>query len=481
MTALWSASEAAAATGGRVTGDWIATGISIDSRTVRSGDLFVALEDQRDGHEFVAAALEKGAVAALVSHVPEGVSQDRLLIVEDTLEGLTALGRAARARTGAKVVAVTGSVGKTGSKEMLRAALGRQGQVHAAEKSYNNHWGVPLTLARMPRDTAFAVIEIGMNAPGEIAPLARLARPHLALITTVAAVHLEAFGSIEGIAHEKAEIAQGLEPGGVVLLNLDCETFDIQAAHVRDLGARAVSFGADPGAKYRLSWVTLTETATTVQAVTRGVPLMFKIGQPGRHLASNALGVLAAVDLLGMDVPRAAMTLASWSAPEGRGARWRVALGPGGIDGSVLLIDESYNANPAAMRAAFEVFALSQPQDGVGRVNRGRRIALLADMLELGPQAEAMHAALANHPALGKVDLIHCAGPLMRALYDALPIEKRGQWAPTSQALAGQVRRLIDAGDVVMCKGSLGSKAGLLVDAVKALGQVQPWDGQGAE
>ena len=243
MSALWTAAEAAEATGGRARGDWAATGVSIDTRTLAPGDLFVALQAERDGHDFAAQALEKGAAAALVSRIPEGLEDAPLLLVEDTLVALTALGAAGRARSDARVIAVTGSVGKTGSKEMLRAALGTQGRSHAAEASYNNHWGVPLTLARMPRDTDFAVIEIGMNAPGEIAPLSRLARPHVALITTVAAVHLEAFGSVEGIAREKAAIAEGLEPGGALILNRDTDTYEVQKTTGEAAGATVRSFG----------------------------------------------------------------------------------------------------------------------------------------------------------------------------------------------------------------------------------------------
>ena len=410
MTALWTSAEAGAATGGRVTGDWAASGVSIDTRTLAPGDLFVALKDQRDGHDFVAQALEKGAAAALVSRIPEGVAEDApLLIVEDVLGGLEALARAARARAQARVVAVTGSVGKTSTKEMLRTALGPQGRTHAAEKSYNNHWGVPLTLARMPRDTAFAVIEVGMNAPGEIAPLSRLARPHVGLITTVAAVHLEAFGGIEGIAAEKGSLAAGLEPGGTMILNADIDTLPI----LRDQagGARIVTFGAAEGADYRLNKVHLTEAALVAEAECAGIPQVFKLSAPGRHLAMNALGALAAVAELGGDLAQGALALASWGAQEGRGARWDVVLGPGGIDGAIRLIDESYNANPAAMAAALEVFAATRPQHDVGRVAKGRRIAFLADMLELGPTAGQLHAGLADLDAMRAIDTVHCAGP----------------------------------------------------------------------
>ena len=476
MSALWTSAEAVAATGGRVSGDWTAAGVSIDTRTLVPGDLFVALKDQRDGHDFVAQALEKGAAAALVSRRPVGISEDApLLIVDDVLGGLERLAQAARARTEARVVAVTGSVGKTSTKEMLRTALSAQGRTHAAEQSYNNHWGVPLTLARMPRDTEFAVIEIGMNAPGEIAPLSRLARPHVGLITTVAAVHLEAFEDIDGIAAEKGALAEGLGPGGAMVLNADIATLPILRGAAG--AARVVTFGENAAADYRLLSVRLGEAVLTAEADCAGARQIFKLSAPGRHLALNALGALAAVAELGGDVAQAALALASWSAQEGRGARWDVVLGPGGIDGSIRLIDESFNANPAAMAAALEVFAVTTPQNDVGRVARGRRIAFLADMLELGPTSPRLHAGLARLEAMAAIDTVHCAGPLMKNLHEALGPRQRGMWFQTTAELAAAAPRLVDAGDVVMCKGSKGSKTGLLVEAIKKLGAAEPLNG----
>jgi len=476
MSALWTSAGAVAASGGRSTQTWAATGVSIDTRTLDPGDLFVALTDQRDGHDFVAQALEKGAAAAMVSRLPEGVPDTApLLIVDDVLSGLEALARAARARTEARVIAVTGSVGKTSTKEMLRTALSAQGRTHAAEKSYNNHWGVPLTLARMPQETEFAVIEIGMNAPGEIAPLSRLARPHVGLITTVAAVHLEAFAGLEAIAAEKGALAEGLEPGGTMVLNADIATLPILLDRAGE--ARIVTFGEAAGADFRLSKLCLTETALTVRADCGGDVHIFKLSAPGRHLAMNALGALAAVAAAGGDLPTATLALASWSAQDGRGARWDIVLGPGGIDGTIRLIDESYNANPAAMAAALEVFATITPQNDVGRVSRGRRIAFLADMLELGPTAGQLHAGLADLEAIGAVDTVHCAGPLMRNLHEALAPRQRGQWRETTAELAAAAPKLVDAGDVVMCKGSNGSKTRLLVEAIKKLGAAEPLNG----
>ncbi|MGX0976782.1 UDP-N-acetylmuramoyl-tripeptide--D-alanyl-D-alanine ligase [Roseovarius sp. MBR-51] len=470
---LWSAQEAAAATGGRVTGDWQVSGVSIDTRTLRPGDLFVALSAARDGHEFVAQALAKGAAAALVSHVPEGVGADApLLVVEDVQAGLEALGRAGRARSRAKVVAVTGSVGKTSTKEMLRDVLSHQGRTHAAEASYNNHWGVPLTLARMPVDTQFAVIEIGMNHPGEIAPLARMARPHVAVITTVAAAHLEAFEDIEGIAREKASIFEGLEPGGVAVINADIATAPILRAEAMRHAARTLSFGTARGAHHRLLNVELHDRVTVGHARAWRSPLVYKVGVPGRHFAMNALAVLAVVQVLGCDRAVAMADLAGWAPPAGRGTREELVLDLASDGMSIDLIDDAFNANPTSMAAALEVLAAAQPRDGVGRVARGRRIAILGDMLELGADEVAMHAGLADLPSMAQIDEIHCVGPRMRALWEVLAEDRQGRWAATAEDLAAQAHRLIDAGDVVLVKGSKGSRVSLVVEALRRAGRV---------
>ncbi|WP_297780233.1 UDP-N-acetylmuramoyl-tripeptide--D-alanyl-D-alanine ligase [uncultured Roseovarius sp.] len=470
---LWSAQEAAAATGGRVTGDWQVSGVSIDTRTLQRGDLFVALSAARDGHEFVAQALAKGAAAALVSHVPEGVGGDApLLIVEDVQAGLEALGRAGRARSRAKVVAVTGSVGKTSTKEMLRDVLRHQGRTHAAEASYNNHWGVPLTLARMPVDTQFAVIEIGMNHPGEIAPLARMARPHVAVITTVAAAHLEAFEDIEGIAREKASIFEGLEPGGVAVINADIATAPSLRAEAVRHAARILSFGTARGAHHRLLNVELHDRVTVGHARAWRSPLVYKVGVPGRHFAMNALAVLAVVQVLGCDRAVAMADLAGWAPPAGRGTREELVLDLASDGMSIDLIDDAFNANPTSMAAALEVLAAAQPRDGVGRVARGRRIAILGDMLELGADEVAMHAGLADLPYMAQIDEIHCVGPRMRALWEVLSEGRQGRWAATAEDLAAQAHRLIDAGDVVLVKGSKGSRVSLVVEALRRAGRV---------
>jgi UDP-N-acetylmuramoyl-tripeptide--D-alanyl-D-alanine ligase len=468
---LWSSDDAVRATGGRTTGPWVAGGVSIDTRTLRPGDLFVALKDLRDGHDFVAQALANGAAAALVSHVPDGVAQDApLLIVPDVLAALEGLGRAARARSRARVVGVTGSVGKTSTKEMLRAVLGRQGRVHAAEASYNNHWGVPLTLARMPVDADFAVIEIGMNHPGEIGPLARMARLDVAMITTVAAAHLEAFEDVAGIAHEKAAIMDGLVPEGVAVLPVDLDVSPVLLAKAAALGATVVTFGRADGADFRIERVSIQDQATLVQGTRHGLPLLFKVGTPGAHFASNATAALAVAEALGCDPMIAAHDIALWHPPAGRGTRERIVMDR--VEETFFdLIDDAFNANPASMAAGLDLLITARPVDGLGRIGGGRRIAILGDMLELGGAEDALHAAIAAHPGLEAVGLIHCVGPRMRVLHAALPRRQRGEWVATAEEIAPRAKALIDAGDIVLVKGSKGSRVSLVVDALRKLAQ----------
>jgi UDP-N-acetylmuramoyl-tripeptide--D-alanyl-D-alanine ligase len=453
---LWTAADAAAATGGAARGDWAVTGFGIDSRAIVPGQMFVALKAARDGHDFVRAALDAGAAAALVSRVPEGCGDAPLLLVPDVQAALEALGRAGRARTRARVIAVTGSVGKTSTKEMLRHCLSAQGATHAAIKSYNNHWGVPLTLAAIPPEADYAVVEIGMNHPGEIAPLSRTARPHVALVTTVAPVHLEAFPDtgIEGIAREKASIFEGLEPGGAAIWNADVETADILSER------GTVSFGRG-GADWNLTAVKSTAEATACAADTPRGPLAFRIGTPGAHFALNALAVLAASDAAGADVARAALSLSDWTPPEGRGRRHALRIDPEGVP--VDLIDDAYNANPASVGAALDLLAGTEPPRGA------RRVAILGDMKELGATAPALHAALAGHPAMDRIDAVHTVGPLMRHLHDALPPLRRGRHAATSEAL--DLRELLRPGDAVLVKGSLSMQMARIVEALRDAGR----------
>jgi len=468
--ALWTSREATTATGGNSTSKWQADGVSIDTRTIRTGDLFVALKADRDGHDFVKMALQKGAAAALVTHRPDNVPDDApLLIVPDVLKALEALGQAARARTDAKVLAITGSVGKTSAKEMARTVLSRQGRTHAAEASYNNHWGVPLTLARMPKDTQYAVIEIGMSNPGEIAPLSRLARPDVALITTVAAAHLEAFDDITGIAREKASIIDGLASNGIAVLNADIETSAVLDNYAARRDVTRVSFG-QMSQIWRLDHVALSEGQTLVQAGTPNGPLMFKLSTAGRHFAMNGLGILAACAALGADPVQAAMDLGHWAPPAGRGTHEIVVIDPATTGEDLTLLDDAFNANPTSLTAALEVLASYAPRDNVGRVVKGRRVAILGDMLELGADEIQMHADIVKDPSVPALHLIHCAGPRMRHLYDVLPDGQRGVWAQTAADLAAQASSLVDTGDVVLVKGSKGSKIALVVDAIRKLG-----------
>ncbi|WP_293576848.1 UDP-N-acetylmuramoyl-tripeptide--D-alanyl-D-alanine ligase [Phaeobacter sp.] len=474
---LWSAQEAAAATGGQAIGNWCVDGISIDTRSIAKGDLFVALKAARDGHDFVAQALEKGAAAALVSRRPEGVADDApLLLVSDVQQALEDLGRAARARTDARVIAVTGSVGKTSTKEMLARMLSDQGRTHAAVASYNNHWGVPLTLARMPRDTDFAVIEIGMNHPGEIAPLAKQARPHVAMVTTVAPVHLEAFDGIEGIAAEKAAIMEGLEPGGVAVLNADIAEVPILQQVAQAQGATPRWFGAGDGPvtpDYRLVRTHLRGEETEAEVTdAAGRSHHLQIQSLGAHFAMNALGALACLAALDLDLGKAVQSLSLWSPVTGRGARETVSLGAslgaergtgqGADRGEVLLLDDSYNANPTSVAAALAVLAATPCE--------GRRIAYLGDMKELGPQEQALHAALADLPAIADLDVVHCIGSLMGVLHAALPADKRGSHYASSAEVTPDLATQISAGDVVLAKGSLSMALVKVVDGIRELG-----------
>ena len=458
MTALWTAADAAAATGGRALGAWAAGGVGIDSRNLAERDLFVALHGARDGHEFVAAALQAGAAAAMVERV-ESEAQP-LLVVADTQAGLEALGRAGRARTGARIAAVTGSVGKTGTKEALRHVLGRQGPTHASAASYNNHWGVPLTLARMPPETAYGVLELGMNHAGEIATLTRQARPHVALITLIAPAHLGYFDSVEAIADAKAEIFDGLEPGGTAVLNRDDEQYSRLHVRAERRAGRIVTFGAHDEADWRLVEAASDPDGSDVVAEYRGTRHAFRVGIPGRHWVQNSLGILAVVEALGADVAAASQALADLEPPAGRGRKRGIAV-PGG---DALLLDESYNANPASMQAALEL---------LGQMP-GRRVAVLGDMLELGERGAELHAGLAEPLARAGVACLFSCGPLMAALQAALPAAVRGVHASDSASLVDELLHELRPGDAVLVKGSLGSRMGLIVEALTRGGSGAP-------
>jgi len=457
---LWTSHDAEQAARGHASSEWSASGVSIDTRTLQSGDLFVALHGPNfNGHNFVPDALARGAAAAMVD---EEIESGTLLKVDDTMEALEDLGRAARQRTKASVIAITGSVGKTGTKEALKLVLSRQGETAASEGSLNNHWGLPLSLSRMPATADFGIFEMGMNHPGEIAPLSLLARPHVALITTVEPVHSEFFENENAIADAKAEIFTGLESGGAVVLNRDNRHFQrlSDAARARDI-ERIISFGIDDKADFRLLDAVPENGGTVIRADLGGAMHTYRLAVPGRHWLINSLGVLATVAAVGGHVASAAAALNDLEAPKGRGRFHRVHM----VDGEMTLIDESYNASPVSMRAALQVLGQTPVAPG------GRRIAVLGDMLELGDESPSLHAALAEVLADEQIDLVFTAGPDMAHLHSALDPAKRGAHAIDSQSLLPMVCEAVAAGDAVAVKGSAGSKTGIIVDALMGLGE----------
>ncbi len=471
---LWTAYEAAAATGGVLCArgggakewlaeDWAANGISIDTRSLKPGDMFVALRDARDGHEFLKNAFEAGATVALVARAPEDAPEGApLLVVGDTLDGLRDLAVAARMRNFGKRIAVTGSAGKTSTKEILRGILSPSGAVHAADKSFNNHWGVPLTLARLPMHADYGVFEIGMNHAGEITPLTGLVRPHAAIVTTVGAAHLEFFDSVEGIAEAKAEIFSGLAPGGMAILPADNEYFGLLKKRAEQAGAAGfVTFGEKDGADFQLLSYEPVGAGAQIAVSIRGTRRDILAGIPGRHQAVNMLAALAAAESIGADLDPAIEALATLTPAEGRGARLTISV----HGGDATLIDESYNANPASMAAAIGLLGASPVGEG------GRRIAVLGEMLELGPDAPKLHANVAKALVAAKVDRVYAAGDLMRHLWDALPPAMRGLHAGSAVGLVGPVEDAVSSGDVVMVKGSNASKVSAVARALSERGK----------
>jgi UDP-N-acetylmuramoyl-tripeptide--D-alanyl-D-alanine ligase len=445
---LWTSAEAVTATLGKDSGDFTVSGLSIDTRTLKPGDLFVALQgDNRDGHDFVKAALEAKAGAALVTRTPDGVT-GALLTVGHTQRGLEDLARGARARSNARIVAVTGSAGKTTTKEILGLACNALGRTHASAASYNNHWGVPLSLASLPRDAEYGIFEVGMNHFGELRNLVSFVRPHVALVTTIAPAHLEFFGNCESIADAKSEIFEGLEPGGAALVPADSAYADRLTARAKQAKvARIVSFGEKGEAK--LISFTADGNGMRVKADILGTAVDAYVGAPGAHIAQNVVGALAAIALLDGDVLNAAAALKNFTALKGRGARFEA--------NGISVIDESYNANPASMAAAMALLGASS----------GRKIAVLGDMLEMGEGAAAHHAGLAAPLAANKVDLVFACGAQMKSLWDALPNAQRGAYAENSKLLAPHVMAAAKPGDTVLVKGSNGAKMSVIIEALR--------------
>ncbi len=459
---LWTSAEAAVATGGQAPTPWIANGVSIDSRSIEAGDLFVALAGpNHDGHDFVRAAFKRAAAAAMVTRRSEEQPSDApLLLVVDTFEGLQTLAGRARERSAARIVAVTGSVGKTGTKELLAGALAGDGRTLASAGNLNNHIGVPLSLARLPCEASYGVFEVAMNHAGEIAPLSRLIRPHIALITTVAPVHTETFPDLDAVADAKAEIFEGLEPDGAAVLNCDNAYFDRLAKAARAAGAsRIISFGESPEADARLVDWYPARAGGTVVATMGGTRLDYEITLSGRHWALNSVAAVAAAAAAGVSIERAAGALRTVSPVKGRGTRHQIAC----RDGLYELIDESYNASPVAVRAAIETLAEVTPARP-----EGRRVAVLGDMLELGEAAAQWHADLAGDLEDAGIDIVFTAGALMAHLHRAVDRTRRGAHAPDSESLIEALRAEIQAGDVVLVKGSLGSRMGLIVEQLIA-------------
>lgn len=457
---LWTSDQACVATGGTASADWVASGISINTRSLNPGDLFIALDGPKlDGHDFVGKALDMGAVAATISHPVKDISSNApLLNVTDTQKALEALGTAARARaTNARVIAVTGSVGKTGIKEALASVLAKQGKTSASEGSLNNHWGLPLSLARMPADTDFAILEMGMNHAGELTPLSKMARPHVCIITTIQPAHTEHFNSLSDIAKAKAEIFSGAEKDSIAVLNHDIAEFDQLVEAANDCGiGRVISFGSDEDAHVHLVSYEVGPKSSEVTIKIDGKRLEYKIGIAGRHWVMNSLCVLAGVLGAGGDVAMAASDLANIKPPKGRGVRHSIRLDCGNFT----LIDESYNASPASMKAAIEVLSSTPVANG------GRQIAVLGDMLELGTETKPAHRALAHELVSAGIDLVFVAGNAVSDLWDELPENMKGKQFVTSEMAAGYLQKFVHEGDVVMIKGSAGAHMGKVVDAI---------------
>jgi UDP-N-acetylmuramoyl-tripeptide--D-alanyl-D-alanine ligase len=465
MSLLWTSDALVAAVAGRPVGQMPegVTGISIDSRSLQPGEAFFAIKgDTMDGHDFATAAVKAGAALLVVAEgkLPGlGRLTAPMIVVPDVLAALEKAGIAARERTQAKVIAITGSVGKTSTKEALRHGLSSVGKVHASDKSFNNHWGVPLTLARMPEDCDYAIFEIGMNHEGEIRPLVKMVRPHVAVITLIAAAHLGHFRSLDDIARAKAEIFEGLEPGGAALLNRDDARFKLLERLARDASVEhVVGFGENARAQVKLTNFVLHADHSIMTAKVAGQEVAAKIGAPGRHVVQNVLAVLGAAQFAGADVTKVALALEDLQPERGRGQRHTLSH----PDGPFTLIDESYNANPASMQAAIKLLDATPPS------REGRRIAVLGDMLELGQHAPKLHAGLAELITETNTDLVFLAGPEMKVLADILPSDVGVEYRPDVEALKPALMMAIRPGDVIMVKSSKGIGFSKLIDALTA-------------
>lgn len=466
MSTMWETKDVVKATGGNCPGQWMATSVSIDTRTLQQGALYIAIKGAKmDGHRFVSEAIAKGAVAAIVSEAIEGIDAAKLVIVKDTEKALQDLGIAARARSHAKFVGVTGSVGKTGCKEMLAAALGAVGKVYATKGNLNNHLGVPLTLTNMPVDAQYSIIEMGMNHPGEIAQLSHWAKPDVSIITTVDAVHIEFFANgVEGIADEKATIFDGMGGKGVAILNADNAHYErISAYGVKKDLDRIVSFGTSTNALSRMLSYQIEDMHSIVEATIAGTHVSYRIGTIGKHWALMSVAVLSAVDALGADLAKCAASLAAFSEPKGRGQIKKLSV----KGGHLRLIDDAYNASPISVKGAVEKVvemreASSEPL---------RTVVILGDMLELGERSKDLHVGLAPTLVNNQIDLVFAAGAFMHHLFNALPEQMKGAYEATSTELAPKVVSALQARDLVLVKGSRGSRMDVVVDAIEKMGE----------
>jgi len=463
---LWAGEEIGLITNGLVTRPFGITGISIDTRTLMPNELFIALTESRDGHEFILDAIKKGASGAVVSKVPKEVpSNFPLVVVDNVFSALTALGAAGRARISGKVIAVTGSVGKTSTKEMLKSTLSEQFIVHASENSYNNQWGVPLTLARMPVRTEIAILEIGMNNPGEILPLAEMVKPDIAIITNVTKAHLASFESLKKITEEKLSILKSLRVDGVGIINRDIENLQ---QILKSTNSKSVTFGESEDSDWKLSTVKNEGSIPIFYVASEESNFSFKLKTVGNHFAVNATAAFCAIKEVGGDLLSATISLSDWKPFRGRGERSLIYLRNAPDGPPIELVDESYNASPASVKAGLLALKTVKLLD----TNNGRRIAILGDMKELGKSERVLHQEIEIYLSDKQISLVHCVGTLMKSLYDRLPIDKKGIWFLTADEIANEIKTLINPGDIVMVKGSLSMKMELVVAAIKELGRL---------
>ncbi len=456
---LWNSKEAEKATGGKSIISWKAYGVSIDSRKISKGDLFLAIKgDHFDGHNFVKDALAKGAAAAVVDRIPKGIKKDApLLIVSNVTVALHDLAKYSRSRMNGKIIAVTGSVGKTSTKEMLALAFKGQGGVYYTEGNLNNHYGLPLSLARMPKNTAYGIFEIGMNHAGEISPLSKLAKPDVAIITNIEAVHLEFFDSLQGIADAKSEILDGVAAKGAAIINFDNQFYSYLKNIAKNKKGikNIISFGSKAGADYQLKQYSEKDSKAEIKSNLEKKVFNYKLGICGKHQAINSLAVLAAVRFVGADIKKAGHNLTKCQAKPGRGKISKIRIGKKNIT----VIDDCYNASPASVSAALDKFGSMQV--------RGRKLAVLGDMFELGSNAPSLHKNISEKIIANNINQLFVAGNLMLNLYKAVPESIRGGHAVDSTSLASLLKKALQDGDVLLVKGSRGMK---MENVIKILG-----------